>query len=503
MKKENKIIIQNSTYLYLRLFITSLLSIFTTRLILNYLGVIDFGIYSVIGGIVVIIGFINTVMLTVTNRFIAFEIGSGTEKSLNNIFNICFNIHLFIAIIAILIGLPTGEWYITNYLNVPYEKINISLWVYRMSLIGSVISFLGVPYNGLLIAKENFLPYSFIEIISSFLKLLIAYLITLAVHDKLLIYAFFMALVSAIPTIFYVIYCNKKYSLIVKYYLSKKFIEYKEVLNFSKWVGYGAFAFIAKIQGANLILNYFFGTALNASLGIANSVNGIIISFASNVSSVISPQITKSYATNDIQRTENLVIATSKFNFLLLLVPALPFLIQTEYLLKIWLNDFPEHTSNFIRLIIVDSLIVGLNAGVINAVNASGKIKWYQIIVNTISLFSIPLAYLLLKYGLSPESIFYGFIFISIIVLIARQIVLFYLIKFNTKRLLIKSYLPSLLVVLSIIPLFFFQRTGLHPTLLIAISLLYLLFCIYFIGLEKKERQIIFKLLMTFKKNKF
>lgn len=488
MNGENKLIIKNSSYLYIRLIVTSVVSLFTTRIILKNIGIEDYGIYTIIGGIVLLIGFINTVMLSVSNRFIAFEVGSGSISSTNRIFNTCLIIHILIAIIALFIGLPFGEWYIHNYVNISSEKIIVAIWVFRFSLIGSIVSFIGVPYNGLLIAKENFLPYTIIEIINTFLKLIIACLILIVTKDKLIVFAGLMSILTMTPTFFYFIYCKFKYTNIVKFLFNSNIFEYRIILSFSVWVGYGALAFVGKIQGANLLLNYYFGTAINASLGIANSLNAIIITFAANLSNAISPQITKTFAANELKRTEDLVIANSKYNFFLLLFPALPLFLEVEYIMNIWLFEVPPRVSIFIRLMIIDSLIGGLNSGIINAVNASGKIKWYQIIVNTTSLLSLPLAFIFLNNGYAPESLFYSYIIISIVVLFVRQIVLNYIIKFNIKRLILKSYLPAVIVALTLVPLYFMKLLNLHPVIFMFFSIIYLVTSILIFGLSKFER---------------
>lgn len=504
MSSENRLIISNSIYLYIRLIIVSLIGLVVTRVVLKNLGVNDFGIFTVVGGVVSLIGFINTVMLSVSNRFITFEIGKGTLTSINRIFNVSFNIHVFIAVSIILIGLPVGEWYIHNYLNVPLGRLNDAIWVLRFSILGSVISFIGVPYNGLLIAKEKFLLYSIVEVTVSISKLIIAYIIGFIATQRLITYTALMAVVTALPTIIYVIYSRKCDFELVKYKFYKKWKYYKEIFSFSVWVGYGALATVGKAQGANLIINYFFGAALNAALGIANSVNGIIITFAQSVGRAISPQITKSYAAGNRQRTEDLVIAASKYTFLLLLLPALPIFLEIDFILNLWLVDVPTHTANFIRLMLIDALIRALNAGVPEAIFASGRIKWYQLIINTIFLLSLPTAFVVLKLGAKPEALLLTYIGISIIALVIRQVLLYYIVGFNTKRLLLKSYLPSILVCVSLTPLFLFPFNHIHSIGVIVIAVFYLLLSVLILGFNRQERgyilQTVHSTLKKFKK---
>ena len=493
MRSDNKLLVSNSIYLYIRLVIVSLIGLIVTRVILKNLGVEDFGIFAVVGGIVSIMGFINTVMLSVSNRFIAFELGKGTSESINKIFNISFNIHLFIGITVFIIGLPLGEWYIHKYLNIPLNRIIDAIWVLRFLLLGSVISFMGVTYNGLQVAKEKFLLVSIVEVLVSVSKLTIAYIIGLIATKKLTTYAALMAFVTALPTIIYIIYTRKTDLELVRYKLHKKWKDYKEMFSFSIWIAYGALATVGKAQGANLIVNYFFGAILNAALGIASSVNSIVITFARSVGRAISPQITKSYAAGNIKRTEDLVIAASKYTFLLLLIPTLPIFLEIDYILNLWLIDVPEYTSIFIRLMLIDALIGTLNAGVPEAIFASGRIKWYQIIINTLLLFSLPVAFIVLKHGTKPEALLYTYISISILALIIRQFLLYYIVHFNTKRLLLKSYLPSLLVLSSLLPLFLFSFYHIHSILVMLVAVFYLCLSILVLGLDKQEKGYVFK----------
>jgi len=501
MERNNKLILSNSLILYVRLFIISITGLVVTRVILQGLGENNFGIYSVVGGIVALMGLINTVMLSASNRFIAFELGRGDVSKINKIFNVSFSIHAFIAAIVLILAKVVGEWYIINYLNVPEGKVVDALWVFRFSIVGAAISFLGVPYCGLLTAKENFLIFCGVDVLASITKLALSFFILYFFKKNLLLYAGIMAVVIACPTIVYVLYCRKHYIEIVKSKFFNKWSDYKEILNFSLWVGYGAIASVGKNQGAVLLINYFFGVALNAALGIANSINGIVSMFAQSVGRAISPQITKSYAAGDLNRTEDLVIAASKYTFFLLLIPSVPILLEAEYLLGLWLKIVPEYTAIFIRLMILDALVLALNAGIPEVIFASGKIKWYQIVVNTIFLLSLPVAYIALKHGAKPYAVQYSFIVITIVALCVRQIFLYVVVKFNIRRIVMQSYCPALFVSLALLLLYFLLKAPIHPFGIMIISLLYLIIMIIFLGLNIRERNYVYSIIRsTFKK---
>lgn len=497
MESNNKLILSNSVILYIRLIIISLVGLIVMRVILKALGVEDFGIYAVVGGIVALVGFVNTVMLTATNRFIACELGRGDLTNINKIFNVSLLIHLAIAFIVLILAKVIGEWYINHYLKIPEGKLSITLWVFRYSVLGSVISFIGVPYNGLIIAKEKFLVFCSVDILVSLLKLVASYLILYYFINKLLVYAVLIGILTAFPTIVYFYYCKKKFPRITRFRLFWHWEDYKEIFNFSVWVGYGALASVGKLQGAALIVNYFWGAALNTALGIANSVNAVVVMFAGNVGRAISPQINKSYAAGNKLRTEDLVIAASKYTYFLLLLPAVPLLIQTEYILKMWLTLVPEYTVVFVRLIIIDALIGALNAGIPDAIFASGKIRSYQLIVNTIFLFSLPVAYWVLKSGYEPYALQYTYIVFSVIVLIVRQIILQRVVKFNTRRIILHSYFPALLVSGVLCP-WIYLRNVLPPFWTIGLSVVYALLAIFFCGLKKEERLFVLGVLNRF-----
>lgn len=488
MEQNNKLILSNSILLYIRLIVVSIIGLFVTRIILKNLGIHDFGIYTVIGGVVTLVGFINTVMLATSNRFIAYELGVGAINRINKIFNVSLNIHGAIALLALIIGEIVGEWYINNYIKMPPDKLMEAIWVFRFSLSGSVISFIGVPFMGLLLAKEKFLVFCTVDVLISFCKLIFSFCIGYILSNRLVYYAAIMALLTALPTFIYFLYCRRAYFDLVKYRFFKKWTDYKEILNFSVWVGYGAFATVGKNQGATLIINYFFGATLNSALGIASSVNGIIMSFAGNARNAISPQITKSYAAGNAKRTEDLIIAVSKYTFFLLLIPALPIFLEVDYILSIWLVMVPPYTAIFIRLMIIDVLIGALNAGVTDAIFASGNIKWYQLIINTIFLLSLPTAYFLLKMGGEPYTLLYAYIGVSIIALFLRQFLLHLIVKLNTRRLFLHSYIPAFVVTLSLVPTFLLPKISVHPLAVIVLSILFTLFVIFFIGLNKKEK---------------
>lgn len=489
--KENspQAILFNSIILYARLIITAACGLFTTRFALEALGVNNYGLFAVIGGIISFIAIFNTIMLSTSNRFIATAIGKNVPNLINKTFNVNLFIHILIALATIVILGPLGKLYIEHYIN--YEgSIQTVLNVYYISLVGSALSFIGVPYNGLLLAKERFIVFCSTDIFAAIIKLLISYLLIHYFTNKLFIYAFTLGFVTAVPTLVFFIYCRNKFPEYVKYRFVKDKALYKEVLSFSVWVGYGALASVGKTQGGALIINRFFNTLMNTAYGIANTVNGILLSFAHNVTKSIAPQITKSYASGDTQKSERLVIFASKISYFLMLFVSSPFIVTPEFIFKIWLGEIPDYVIVFTYLIIVDALIGSLNAGIPEIIFASGKIRTYQIVVNTIFLFSILVGYVVLKAGYPAYYIQVVYIIFSIIALIVRQIVLNRIVKFNNMKLFIESYLPSIIVTILFLAVFLL-KPFFGPIFLIILSVVYILILIYFIGFNKKERSFI------------
>lgn len=488
LENTNKAIFVNTIISYARLIVTAIAGLFTTRFALQALGVDDFGLFSVIGGIIAFIAIINTIMLSTSNRFIAVAIGKGNEDEINEQFNVNLMIHVCIGLLIAVSAFPIGEWYIHRYIHYAGD-IDTVVTVFNITIIGSIVSFIGVPYNGLLVAKERFFVFCGCDIIASLLRMGIAYAIVYWFDNKLLVYTIGITILSVLPYFVYIIYCHAVFGRLVKFRFIRKKEKYKEMLSFSVWIGYGALATVGKGQGAALIVNMFFTTAMNTALGIANSVNGILHNFGANVAKSISPQITKSYAAGNMERSEELVCLSSKISFLFMLLISSPFFVAAEYLLSLWLGSVPDNVVIFVILLIVDALIGSLNAGIPEIIFASGNIKWYQIIVNTLFLLSVVAAFFVLRAGAPAYYLVVTYIIFSLIVLVVRQVVLNRVVHFNNWVVLKKAYLPSLLVLILFLPQIFILRLfSFHPLIRISITICYLLLLIWGVGLNHSER---------------
>ena len=483
----NSIIAYNTVILYVRLVILALCSLFTTRFALKALGVVDFGLFSVLGSIISFIAIFNTIMISTSNRFMAYALGKKDVKEVNEQFNINLIIHLSIAILTILAAFPIGNWYIHCYVNFD-GNLNDAIRVFQYTVIGSVLSFVGVPYNGLLMAKEKFIVFCATDVVAHILKLIVAYLLIYYFNDKLLIYAVSLSILTAAPTLVYFLYCKAKYSDITKFRIVKKWPKYREVLSFSSWIGFGAVASVGRNQGAALLVNAFFNTVMNTALGVAHTVGIMVNLVAENINKPMAPQITKNFAAKDYARSYRLLTSSTKFTFLAMFLTASPFLTDCHYVLSLWLGDVPQYAVQFTILMVIDSLVVSFNSSVSNIIFASGKIKMYQITVNCIRLLSILVGYIVLNVGVPAYVLLYVYIVFSVLGVLVTQLTLEKTLKTERSLMLKGAYLPSILVVVLFVPSLLLSHF-MPPLLHILLSFVYLCLIVTYVGFNANERR--------------
>jgi O-antigen/teichoic acid export membrane protein len=499
----NKIIVKNSFVLYIRLFLTSIISLFSIRYILIALGASDFGLYTVVGGIVFLMAFLNNVMVSTTHRFIAYELGTENKENVNKVFNISLIIHVFLAVLTVFLAETGGVYYIEHYLNIPDNKVSDALFVFRLSILSSIFSILSIPYQGLITAKENFTVSASIEIIRSVLSLCAVMFVFYLPSNQLRVYTSLVTIISLFPPIFYFIYSKKNYFELTVFKFQRDRLKYKEMIEFSIWILIGAAAIGAETKISEIIVNVFFGTILNAAFGLATNVNIVLKTFAQSLNRAIIPQITKSYSSGNFDRTLELVIFSSKYSFFLLLIPAVPILLETNFILGMWLGKVPDYTIIFVQLMVINSIIQVMDSGIPALVHATGKIKYFQIILSSIHLLALPAAFLFLKAGFGPYMMIIPFTVSALINLGLEQFLLKKLINFNVKLFLVEAYLKMFLVLIPISFIFIIHQMfdpGFFRFLFFSISsIIFILFFVYFLGLSPKERDF----LNFFIKNKY
>lgn len=491
----NKAIAINSLILYVRLVVISISGLLYTRFSLEALGVNDYGLYSVIACIITFISVLNTIMVTTSNRFIAIAIGLHDKQEICNQFNINLLIHIAIALLTIFLATPIGHWYIQNF--VSYNgNMGVAKVVYDVSIFSAALSFVGVPYNGLLIARERFLVFCSTDVLMSLFKLFFTYLLINHFENKLIVYSWVMAFMTAFPTFVFWLYCRKAFANTTRFVFVRQWKKYNEVIKFSASIGIGAIAMIGKVQGGALIINMFFTTAMNAGLAVANSVNTILMTFANNAQKPISPQIVKSYAVGDMQRCTNLVCLASKATYLSMFFVSIPFLISPELIFGLWLKSIPAYAVTFTRLLIIDNLIFSINAGVNDFVNATGKIKLYQIVINSLIVSAVIVGYIAIRCGMSPEYLFYVYITFSFIVFLVRPFILTHISQFNVSHLIYSSYIPVLTTTFAFL-LVFLIKPYISQLQCCLIAYIFWGILVYVFALNKMERRWLNKKALT------
>lgn len=408
----NKRIAKNTLFLYFRTLCTMAMSLYTSRVILSTLGVNDFGIYNVVGGIVMFLSFLNTSMASATQRFLNVELGRNNQLGVKCIFSNALIIHFIISLLVVLLAETVGVWFLNCYMNIVPERLGAANFVLQFSIATMVTTIISVPYNAVIIANEKMSAFAYISIIEVTLKFFLALLLVFLPGDKLIVYAMLMFVVSLIIRFLYGIYCTRNFDECKNYKLkpNKKII--KQMMSFSMWTVVGALASIGHGQGVSIVMNLFFGVVVNAAFGIANQVNQVVSNFVNNFMTAINPQIVKTYSSNDLIAMHDLVSKGCRMGFFLVLFFVVPIMTETPALLGLWLKDVPEYTVSFVRLVLLITLLNSFASPLSAAQGATGNIRNYQIVLTIVGLLHIPLAWLCFSFGLNPNYAMYVYIVI-------------------------------------------------------------------------------------------
>lgn len=402
----NKRIAKNTIFLYFRMMIIMLVTLFTSRIILQSLGVEDYGLYNLVGGVTAMFTFLNGALSDATQRYLTFELGRGKDGKANNIFSLCMILHVIMAAIIVVITETVGLWFLYNKLQIPEERINAAFWVFQFSVASLFILFVSVPYYALIIAYERMKAFAFFSIFTSGINLLIAYALFISGSlDRLILYAFLLFILQVITNLIYIVYCRRSFSESkFRFVWDNKKI--RELTGFVSWTLIGNISYIAYTQGLNILLGMFFLPVVNAARGIAVQVQNAVNNFVKNFQTAINPQITKSYAAGNLAEMHSLIFRSSRFSFFLLMVPMIPIIYEAPLILKLWLTEVPENTIVFLRIIILTTWVNSLANPLGVSSKATGNIKLYEGTVATLKLFIVPIAYVCLKIGLPAVSVF-------------------------------------------------------------------------------------------------
>lgn len=493
----NRRIAKNTIILYLRMILLMLVSLYTSRVILSALGIEDYGIYNVVGGVVAMFGFINGAMATGTQRYLTFELGRKNYSRLRSVFITSVNIHLLIAFVVIILAETVGLWFLNNKMVIPDGRASAAMWVYQFSVVSTAVMFVSVPYNATIVAHERMSVFAYISIFEAIMKLSIALMLYVFNGDKLILYGFMLLCVQVMVRIVYGIYCRRHF-METKYKFRFEKSLFLEMLSFSGWNLWGSSASIAMTQGLNILLNIFFGPVVNAARGVATQVQSVVIQFASNFQTALNPQIIKSYASKELCYMHSLIFRSSRFSFYLLFCLCLPVFIETDVLLRLWLKEVPEYSSVFLRLILCASIIQSVSGPFMMSAQATGKVKVYQSVVGCILIMVLPAAYTVLKLGGSPQSVFVAEIAVCVVAFIARLLIVRSIIHFSLRKFFTDVILRCVLVSITaaIFPLLlnkFLQESLVTSLAVCAVSVIFALISALFIGMTCSERITILK----------
>ncbi len=507
VNSDYKKITKNTLMLYFRMFFSMFVTLYTSRVILDVLGVEDFGIYNVVGGIVVLFGFLNNAMAASTQRFLTFELSTGNINSLQKVFGVSLSIHFFIAIIILILAETIGLWMLNTKLVIPPARIIAANWVYQFSVFSFIFTVLTIPYYASIISHEKMNIYAFFGIIEVVLKLIIVFLLPFG-NDKLIFYAFLIFIITILIRSFYILYCRRHFPESHVFFMWDKVL-FKKMGSFANWNLLGVFAGIGYTQGVNILLNINFGPIINAARGIAFQVQSAVNSFVTNFQTALNPPIIRAYATNEKSMLYNLVFYSAKFSFFLLFIISLPIILNTEIVLGIWLKNIPDYAVIFTRLVLFDILVASLSGSMQILVQATGNIKKYQIIVSGILLLNLPVSFVVLRLGFLPQSTFIISICCSLLALFARIYIIKSLEEDFSASDFIKSVLLKVFLVFSLSLFVSYIIFNNYPEIPVQrfivtsfISIFITLLFIYIFGINKKERSVIFNFILKHLKRK-
>lgn len=447
--QNNKRIAKNTLLLYARMLFMMAVSLYTSRVILSTLGVEDYGIYNVVGGVIVVVASLTSSMGGATSRYITVALGQENIDRLKFTFSNLLFIHIVISGVILCLGETIGLWFVLHKLTIPPERLIAAIWVYQCTVISTVFSFMMIPYNSVIIAHERMSAFAYLSIVEVVFKLLIVYLLLIQPFDRLIAYALLLLVVQIIIMALYFFYCRKNFIESRERPVYDKPM-FKEMFAYAGWTTNGSLAVMGYTQGLNILLNLFFGPVVNAARGIAVQVQAAARNFCGNFQMAVNPQITKCYAKGDLCNMHRLVIRSSKFSYYIMLFVAVPLMLEAPKVLRWWLGEYPEHTVSFLCWMIAISMLETLKNPIITSVHATGKIKRFQLIEATMLLAIVPIAYLALKlFHLNPEVVFIVHFVVEMLTQLARLFIVLPLISMSLKQYFSDVLLPIISVTLA------------------------------------------------------
>lgn len=493
MPSSGKTIAKNTTFLYIRMLLVLVVTLYTSRVILQVLGASDYGIYNVVGGVVTMMAFLNTALGSSTSRFLTYALGSGEKKQIENTFSASLNLHISVAIVVLLIGETLGLWFLYEKLIIPEDRMNAAFWVLQFSIITTMVNFTQVPYKAALIAHENMSIYAYTGLYEAISKLLIVYLIKISPIDNLIFYALLIMLNTIGIRLFFRFYTVRHYEE-CRFRIVKDRKLYKNLLKYSGWELFGGLAIVSQSQGINILLNMFFGPIVNSARAIAVQIQAAVMMFVSNFLTAVRPQVVKSMAEGNPERMYNLTFYAARFGYLLMLALVLPLCFEMDFVLGIWLGDnVPDNTKVFAIIVLITYLMETYHLASLMPYHAIGKIKVGNAVGGSLMISSLPISYILLKLGLPAYSAFLSVFAVNLIQMFFGWWLLHHYEPYSYKHLIKDVYIPTIVITIlaMIVPIIIINmmETGWVRFIVLLISTeSVVLVLTYFIGLKKDEK---------------
>ena len=488
----NKRIAKNTLLLYLRMLFIMGVNLYTTRVVIKALGIEDYGVYNVVGSFVAMFTMLSGSLSSAISRFITFELGKNNTENLKKVFSSAVTIQIGLALIIILLAETAGLWFLNTKMEISPERMNAANWVYQFSVLTFAINLVCIPFNASIIAHEKMSAFAYISIFEVVGKLLVAFSIVITPIDRLVHYGLLLMLISIAICFVYGFYCKIKFAECTYQFIYDKTL-LKKMFGFAGLNFIGASSGVLRDQGGNIIINMFCGATVNAARGIAIQVSHATQGFVTNFMTALNPQITKSYASGNHDYMMQLVFQGARLSFYILLLLSLPVILNAHYILSLWLGEVPEHTVAFVQLVLIFAMSESLANPLITAMLATGNIRNYQIVVGGLQLLNLPLSYVFLRLGYSPECVFIIAIIVSVSCEMARLYMLRGMINLPIKLFLSKVYFNVIIVsfIAALVPYFVIKLTNENFINLALTSLLCVgctIISILYVGCTKKER---------------
>lgn len=501
ISESNKRIAKNTLILYVRMFLMMLVGLYTSRVNLAALGVDNFGVYNVVGGFVAMFSIISTSLSGAISRFITYELGRGGGDKLKTMFSTSVNIMAGLSLLIVIIAELLGPWFIDTQLDIPAGREIAAQWVFQFSILNFVVGLISVPYNAAIVAHERMSAFAYISIFEALGKLGVALLIPYSPIDKLIFYAGLLCTMSLIIRFIYGYYCKRHFAECTYTFTFDKSI-FKQMGGFAGWNFFNSTAYIFNNQGVNMLLNMFFGVAVNAARGIAVSVDNIVNQFVGNFMIAINPQITKSYASGDLDRMHKLVCRGAKFSYYCMFLLALPIILGAEQILNLWLVDVPKYTVQFVQLILLTSLCDCIGRTGYTACMATGRLKKYSLVITSVAILEFPLVWVAFSLGATPLYAYYIYVFVKIAALIARMFLMEEMIHLKATMYMTHVFLPIILTTMIALVVPLLLNLVMEPSLirLVVVSVVSVLsvgLSALYLGMTVSERQVILNSVRT------